>query len=61
LTPVAAKSPAELLIEISAFSPEIFDWIALQLKAGRRPSEILAMAAESVIGPANDNCPRRPN
>lgn len=50
----AANTPAELLIQASTFSPEIFDWIALQLKAGRRPSEILGLLAEA-DGPANDN------
>lgn len=38
----AALNPAEMLIAAAASSPEVEAWISLQLKAGRRPSEILA-------------------
>jgi hypothetical protein len=52
---MAQPSPAELLIQTAALSPEIFNWIALQLKAGRRPSEILVLIGQAESGPANDN------
>ncbi|WP_287159003.1 hypothetical protein [Mesorhizobium sp.] len=35
-------STAEKLIALADASPKIFDWVSLQLKAGRKPSEILA-------------------
>lgn len=43
---------AERLIAAAAVSPEIEAWIALQLKAGRQPSEILIVLSPL---PANDN------
>jgi len=46
-------TPAERLIAAASLSPEIHDWIALQLKAGRKPSEILGLIAGPL--PANDN------
>ncbi|MER9901651.1 hypothetical protein [Mesorhizobium sp. M0130] len=33
---------AEKLIALADASPKVFDWVSLQLKAGRKPSEILA-------------------
>jgi hypothetical protein len=45
-------SAAERLIAAAAISPEIEAWISLQLKAGRRPSEILVLIRPL---PANDN------
>lgn len=46
-------SAAERLIAAAALSPAIEAWIALQLKAGRKPSEILALPGRPL--PANDN------
>lgn len=49
---------AERLIAAAAIAPEIEAWIALQLKAGRRPSEILGLPGADMFGrksPANDN------
>lgn len=40
---VAKPSVAERLIAAAARSSEIHDWIALQIKAGRKPSEILVL------------------
>ncbi|MER9471044.1 hypothetical protein [Mesorhizobium sp. M0520] len=33
---------AERLIALADASPKVLDWVSLQLKAGRKPSEILA-------------------
>ncbi|WP_301011790.1 hypothetical protein [Mesorhizobium sp.] len=53
-------STAERLIAAAAISPEIEAWIALQLKAGRRPSEILGLpGTDARKSPANDNWARR--
>ncbi|WP_292589822.1 hypothetical protein [Mesorhizobium sp.] len=49
---------AERLIAAAALSPEIEAWISLQLKAGRRPSEILGLPGDNPLSrrtPANDN------
>lgn len=46
-------SPAQRLIAAAALSPEIEAWISLQLKAGRKPSEILGLPGGPL--PANDN------
>lgn len=35
-------SVAERLIALADADPKVFDWVALQLKAGRKPSVILA-------------------
>ncbi|QKC83240.1 hypothetical protein [Mesorhizobium sp. NZP2077] len=43
------RSIAEALIAAAAFSPEIHDWIALQIKAGRKPSEILVLLPYNLI------------
>lgn len=34
--------PIKKLIAAADADPKVFDWVALQLKAGRKPSEILA-------------------
>lgn len=47
-------SPAERLIAAAALSPEIEAWISLQLKAGRRPSEIVVLLRPAAV---NDNQP----
>ncbi|RWO90886.1 hypothetical protein [Mesorhizobium sp.] len=44
----APLNPGEALVAAAGFSPEIADWISLQLKAGRRPSEIL-LALKSAV------------
>lgn len=36
------STPAEKLIALADASPKVFDWVSLQLKAGRKPSQILA-------------------
>ncbi|MER9814258.1 hypothetical protein [Mesorhizobium sp. M0129] len=46
-------SAAERLIAAAALSPAIEAWISLQLKAGRKPSEILVLIGGPL--PANDN------
>ncbi|WP_164750642.1 MULTISPECIES: hypothetical protein [unclassified Mesorhizobium] len=38
-----APTVAERLIAAAAASAEVHDWIARQLKAGRKPSEILVL------------------
>lgn len=49
-------SAAERLIAAAALSPEIEAWISLQLKAGRKPSEILGLPGKGNNPlPANDN------
>lgn len=40
---------AETLIAAAAFSPEIQDWIARQLMAGRRPSELLGLLPADLV------------
>ncbi|WP_292477330.1 hypothetical protein [Mesorhizobium sp.] len=54
--PVAANSNAdqpptvaERLIAAAATSPEVHDWIARQLMAGRKPSEILVLLSDRVL------------
>lgn len=40
---------AERLLAAAAASPEVHDWIARQLKAGRKPSEILVLLPDRVL------------
>ncbi|TIM16239.1 MAG: hypothetical protein E5Y67_03330 [Mesorhizobium sp.] len=47
----AALNPAEILIAAAAISPEIEAWISLQLKARRRPSEILGLTGGTNVIP----------
>lgn len=40
---------AERLIAAAATSPEVHDWIARQIKAGRKPSEILVLLSQPAL------------
>ncbi|MCV3209635.1 hypothetical protein OHD62_17475 [Mesorhizobium sp. YC-39] len=40
------RSVAERLITLAEADPKVFNWVALQLKAGRKPSQILAELQE---------------
>lgn len=40
---------AERLIAAAAASPEVHDWIARQIKAGRKPSEILVLLSQPAL------------
>ncbi|WP_292163298.1 hypothetical protein [Mesorhizobium sp.] len=40
---------AERLIAAAATSPEVHDWIARQIKARRKPSEILVLLPDRVL------------
>lgn len=40
---------AERLIAAAAASPDVQDWIARQIKAGRKPSEILVLLPDRVL------------
>ncbi|TIL29998.1 hypothetical protein [Mesorhizobium sp.] len=49
--PAMTGNTAERLIAAADASPKVFDWVALQLKAGRKPSEILADLERAPGGP----------
>ncbi|RUU29722.1 hypothetical protein [Mesorhizobium sp. M6A.T.Ce.TU.016.01.1.1] len=56
-----AHNPAEMLIAAAAISPEIEAWISLQLKAGRRPSEILGLIGGTNVIPFKRKSPAEEN